>query len=148
MEKLDIPFDDDSIFDLTTQNKAWVDAFKTKAKDNHVTPKEALDDVHKHVDEHWKNRTVLTKFGVEEWAHSYDNKAELCKDCMYAYLRAYLMAFVMDDLSKGKGKKEIPCVVTIEEDGFKVITREGARAVKDLDEALGMNKQSKDKKKA
>ena len=147
MKHLRITFDDGSVYDLMKQNRIWVEAFTVKAKDNGMNPQEAASYVREHVDDYWKKRVVLTKFGTEAWTHDYDNKAELCADCMYAYIRAYLMAFIMEDLAKQDDRKPTPQVITVEDDGFKVIAREGAKPAKDLNEAVRITEQLKGKKK-
>jgi thymidylate synthase ThyX len=116
---------DGSIFKMP--NSEWQEAFDMKYSEEDL--KEIKKAFIKLTEEHWKVKTIPTKFDWDEkWknAREYKNHAELAEHVMYKYIRAALMGLMFNKMSKGKGR-----VLGIDEDGNEAIyppMKEGGKA--------------------
>ena len=77
----------------------WEKALVLKLRDTYQTEEDFRKGFEIAVEGYWHRKVVPTKFGTGPWEKPYANLAELAKDVMYQYLRAYIIT-----LGKGFGK--------------------------------------------
>lgn len=80
------------------------------------------------VQEHWQNRTVMTKFGQFPWKKEYKDHAELGRDVMYAFIRAALFSVVLQEHGIS--------VIALGEKGTTVYKGTKTKKVSSIDDAL------------
>lgn len=98
---------DDSVY--VENNPYWLGAIRMRLKEN----EHWLEHFVEIVNEHWKKRTIPTKFDWDEsWKKEYKNQAELAGAVLYPYIRVILMGFAFEEGSSGKGK-----VLALNQDG-------------------------------
>lgn len=124
-KKFIVTMEDGSIFMM--RDGAWVKAFRIKYGG---MEKEALRLFKEAVAKHWKARTVPTKFGFDvDWEEEYQDQASLGMDVMYVYIRAALLAVVMEEEALRGGEENQPRVLGIGEDGITEYTGHGKRKI-------------------
>ena len=76
-------------------NEDWITAINMRKKEN----KEWINQFKDAVNQHWKNKTIPTKFSTNDsWEKNYKNQAELAHDVAYPYLRVILMGLMMQSM--------------------------------------------------
>lgn len=110
---MEIEMRDGSVW--STDKEYWQKALNLKAKNHSMTMDELCEDIRDGVEQCWNDKKVLTKFGDEDWEREYKDQADLADDCIYAYVRPYLMALIISEV--GAETK----VVSVGEDGAREI---------------------------
>ncbi len=121
--KIIVTMEDGSIFIMP--HGAWVKAFRIKYGG---MEKEAIQRFKKVVAKHWRERTIPTKFGFDDgWEEEYPDQASLGAEVMYQYIRAALLAVVMEEDALRHGEKTPPTVIGIDGDRVTEYTGHGKR---------------------
>ncbi len=140
--KIIVTMDDGSIFMMP--DGAWIKAFRIKYGG---MEKEALRLFKQVVAKHWREHTVPTKFGFDEdWEEEYPDQASLGMDVMYQYIRAPLLAVVMEEEAMKRGEKTAPTVVGIDRDRVTKYTGHSEHDIT-LEKALGVGKRNQRRRK-
>lgn len=140
--KIIVSMDDGSIFIMP--EAAWVKAFRIKYGGRE---KEALQRFKETVAKHCKEHTVPTKFGFDDdWEEEYPDQASLGQEVMYQYIRAALLAVVMEEEAMKRGEKTAPTVVGVDRDRVTEYTGHGKRDIT-LEKALGVGKRNQRRRK-
>lgn len=118
-------FSDGSAFEMPTdpdQNIAlWEKALVLKLRDTYQTEEDFRKGFEIAVEGYWHRKVVPTKFGTGPWEKPYANLAELAKDVMYQYLRAYIMALAFEWMAKETDRKPVKVAVLEEGGGLREI---------------------------
>ena len=109
----------------------WKHAFAIKLNHEPEQIQKGIEEFIEAVDEHWRNKTVMTKFGKVSWdqeGQEYGSHAALGDDVMYVFIRASLMGIILG----AAGSKVI--TPNEEKGGWTVWDHTGKRRAPDLDD--------------
>lgn len=117
-------FKDGSVFvmpDGPEEPPMWEKALELKLRDTGQAEALFWTEFEIAVEAYWQSEMVPTKFGTAPWKKPYANLAELAKDVMYQFLRAYIMALAFEWLAKETGRKPVKVAVLKEDGGLREI---------------------------
>ena len=97
-KKILMGFKDKSIFEFP---ETWVKALKMKVGEKDF--EKALQFLKQDTEMCWDKKIVRTKFGTENWGMKYVNISNLANDCIYTFIRPYVMGLAIESLSKKDG---------------------------------------------
>ena len=117
-------FKDGSVFEMPAgpeDHSLWAKALELKLRDTGQVEEAFLKEFEIAVEDYWQRKMVPTKFGVAPWENPYANRAELARDVMYQFLRAYIMALIFEWLAEKTGRKMVKVAVLKEGGGLREI---------------------------